>query len=227
MTARDGVGITARDARDHLSSAVLAWCDWYTRGLPDDIALERRDELASDLHDHRADALVRAEADGRHARAVVTRALLGAPADLSWRSHQLRVARSARRQEKQMSVAARRDGRMTVAYVLGSLVAAWSAVVSVGLLYNVVAPDRNDEDRLWGWSVGLAALVCLGLAVWGLTALARRPRAACIALAVASVVTTVWMTWALWLAAVGVLVAGFFVVYAVRASSAERESVAV
>ena len=134
---------------DRTTSAVLAWCDWYTRGLPDDVASERRDELAADLHDHRVDATRRDEVDGRHARAVVARALLGAPADLSWRSHQLRIARSARRQEKQMGVAPRRDGRTTVAYVLGGLVVAWSAL-NVAMLWNLVSVSSNDEDRSVG-----------------------------------------------------------------------------
>ncbi len=217
--------MTARAAREPLTSAVLAWCDWYTRGLPDDVASQRRDELASDLHDHRTDARLRGEPGGRHARAVTVRAILGAPADLSWRSYQLRIARSARRQEENMSATSSRDGRTTVAYVLGGVVAAWSAVVAVGLLYNLVAPDRNDQDRVWGASIGLVAVVCLGLAVWSVTALTRHPRAAGASLAVASVVTTVWMTWFLWLAAVGALVAAFFVVYAVRSSRAPREAV--
>jgi hypothetical protein len=210
---------------DRTTSAVLAWCDWYTRGLPDDVAAERRDELAADLHDHRLDAMRRDEVDGRHARAVVARALLGAPADLSWRSHQLRIARSARRQEKQMSVASRRDGRTTVAYVLGGLVVAWS-VLNVAMLWNLVSVSSNDEDRRWGLAIGLTGLVCLGLSAWALTALTRRPRAAGAALAVSAVLTTVWITWFLWLAAVGVGIAAFFVLYAVRATSETSDTVA-
>ena len=217
--------MTARDARDRAPSTVLAWCTWYTRGLADDVATERHDEIAADLHDHRVDALRRDEPAGRHARAVVTRALLGAPADLSWRSHQLRIARSARRQEKQMSVSSRRDARTTVAYVLGGLVVAWSTV-SAGMLWNLVSATSNDEDRVWGLAVGLTGLVCLGLSVWALTALTRRPRAAAGALAFSAVVTTVWMTWVLVVVAVGVAIAVFFVVYAVRTPSPTRETVA-
>ena len=141
--------MTASEGGDRTTSAVLAWCDWYTRGLPDDVASARRDELTADLHDHRVDASRRDEVDGRLARAVVARALLGAPADLSWRSHQLRIARSARRQEKQMDVTPRRDGRTTVAYVLGGLVVAWSAL-NVAMLWNLVSVSSNDEDRSVG-----------------------------------------------------------------------------
>lgn len=210
---------------DRTSPTVLAWCAWYTRGLSDVVASERHDELVADLHDHRVDALGRDETAGRHARAVVTRALLGAPADLSWRSHQLRIARSARRQEKKMSVSSRRDARTTVAFVLGSLVAAWSAL-SAAMLWNIVSGTSNDEDRRWGWGVGLTGLVCLILSVWALTVLTRRPRAAGVALAFSAVVTTVWMTWFLVVAAVGVAIAVFFVVYAVRTPAPTRETVA-
>ena len=31
---------------------VLNWCGWYTRDLSPDVAGERRDEIASDLHEH-------------------------------------------------------------------------------------------------------------------------------------------------------------------------------
>lgn len=218
--------MSAPDGGDRTTSAVLAWCDWYTRGLPYDVASARRDELAADLHDHRVDASLRDEVDGRLARAVVARALLGAPADLSWRSHQLRIARSARRQEKQMDVTPRRGARTTVAYVLGGLVVAWSAL-NAAMIWNLVSVSSNDEDRAWGLAIGLTGFVCLGLSVWALTALTRRPRAAGSALAVSAVATTIWMTWFLWLAAVGAAIAVFFVVYAVRAPSASRETVAV
>ncbi len=124
-----------------------------------------------------------------------------------------------------MSVSSRRDARTTVAFVLGSLVAAWSAL-SAAMLWNIVSGTSNDEDRRWGWGVGLTGLVCLILSVWALTVLTRRPRAAGVALAFSAVVTTVWMTWFLVVAAVGVAIAVFFVVYAVRTPSPTRETVA-
>ena len=124
-----------------------------------------------------------------------------------------------------MSVSSRRDARTTVAYVLGGLVVAWSTV-SAGMLWNLVSATSNDEDRVWGLAVGLTGLVCLGLSVWALTALTRRPRAAAGALALSAVVTTVWMTWFLVVVAVGVAIAVFFVVYAVRTPSPARETVA-
>ena len=124
-----------------------------------------------------------------------------------------------------MNVASRRDGRTTVAYVLGGLVTAWSALTAA-MLWNLVSVSSNDDDRRWGLAIGLAGIVCLGLSVWALTALTRHPRAAGAALAVSAVVTTVWMTWFLWLAAVGVAIAAFFVVYAVRAPSEASDTVA-
>jgi hypothetical protein len=65
-----------------------AWTAVYTRGLPDDVAARRRDEIASDLFEH-ADEL--GPSTGQQL-AVVGRVLWGIPADLSWR----REARASR-----------------------------------------------------------------------------------------------------------------------------------
>jgi hypothetical protein len=58
-----------------------AWTAIYTRGLPEEVAARRRDEIASDLFEH-ADEL--GPSTGQQL-AVVGRVLWGIPADLSWR----------------------------------------------------------------------------------------------------------------------------------------------
>jgi hypothetical protein len=73
-------------------AAARGWTSIYTRGLPDDVATRRRDEIASDLYEH-ADEL--GPSSGQQL-AVVGRVLWGIPADLSWRrearaSHARRV----------------------------------------------------------------------------------------------------------------------------------------
>lgn len=69
---------------------VLRWCAWYTRGLDPHIAAERRDEIASDLHEEAAWAEDSGLSPSRAARVMLLRALRGVAADLSWRSHVLR-----------------------------------------------------------------------------------------------------------------------------------------
>lgn len=68
------------------ANLILRWCEVYTRGLSPAIAGDRRDELASDLWEH---AAARPRARG----AMLSRAIRGVPADLSWRYEQRRAAR--------------------------------------------------------------------------------------------------------------------------------------
>jgi hypothetical protein len=69
---------------------VSRWCLWYTRGVEVGAADERRDELASDLYEHAIWADESGVAPRAVARAIVIRAVRGAPADLLWRHSQRR-----------------------------------------------------------------------------------------------------------------------------------------
>jgi hypothetical protein len=66
---------------------VQDWSEWYTRDLAGSVGADRREELASDLHEHAT--------DGGSNMAITSRWLRGIPSDLIWRSTQLRGARSA------------------------------------------------------------------------------------------------------------------------------------
>lgn len=68
---------------------VLSWCDRYTQDLPDQVAAARRDELASDLHEHALWADEAGWSAKRLRRDIVRRLLTGTPHDLTWRAHQL------------------------------------------------------------------------------------------------------------------------------------------
>jgi len=72
----------------------MRWVEFYTRGLPDDVAGDRREELLADLHDQSAEAAELGTASRRAAREILVRAIKGAPADLAWRRTQLRLASS-------------------------------------------------------------------------------------------------------------------------------------
>jgi succinate dehydrogenase/fumarate reductase cytochrome b subunit len=209
---------------DRTVALVLGWCDLYTSGLPTDIAADRRDELVSDLHDHRAAATTA----GRStiARDIAVRALLGVPADLSWRTYQLRIARSAREPEVAMTARAPLDGWTRTAYALGSSVALWCAVVGVGMLFDARNAAAGSEDFTWRIWLGGAGLVMLAVSIHGLLGLRTHPTRASVELAVAAMVTTVWMMWAAPVVLAGVALTAFFAAYAVHSRRAARAEVA-
>jgi hypothetical protein len=63
-----------------LAAQVMRWCNFYTRQLPIEVAFDRQQELASDLHEQ----AVWAAQTGVSARAlqtsILSRAVRGAPA---------------------------------------------------------------------------------------------------------------------------------------------------
>lgn len=73
-------------AAGRVDAAVLAWCRWYTGDLPDEVAAERRAELASDLFEERE------QTGDRATGSILGRAVRGIPADLAWRGARLRHA---------------------------------------------------------------------------------------------------------------------------------------
>jgi hypothetical protein len=69
---------------------VSRWCSWYTREVDAQAADIRRDELASDLYEHAVWADQSGATPEAVARAIFSRAVRGAPADLTWRYAQRR-----------------------------------------------------------------------------------------------------------------------------------------
>lgn len=67
------------------AKVALWWVGTYTRTAPAEVAVDRRDEVRSDLHEHSmaglADGATRAQLD----RQIVGRVVRGVPADLAWR----------------------------------------------------------------------------------------------------------------------------------------------
>lgn len=70
------------------TSAVLRWVNFYTSFVPADVAQERRQELHSDIYEELADGQRRELSQGSIDRAIVSRALRGLLADLSWSKKQ-------------------------------------------------------------------------------------------------------------------------------------------
>jgi hypothetical protein len=75
---------------DRSMGMILRWCERYTRGLPPDVAQDRLDEIASDLHEHEADLRFDYIDPVRWRRLITSRAIRGIPRDLAWRESQLR-----------------------------------------------------------------------------------------------------------------------------------------
>ena len=210
-----------RDGR--AADLVLRWCDLYTHGLPDDVATDRRDELASDVHDHRLASLGQGRSTFR--RDVLVRAVLGIPADLSWRTHQLRIARSAPDQEVTMIARTPLDGWARTAYALGAAVAMWCAFLGIGMLLDARNAAVGTEEFAWRFWLGGIGVLTLVLSIHGLLGVRTHPTRASIELAVAAMVTTFWFGVLPGLL-VGSALMAFFFAYAVRSRRAVRTPVA-
>jgi hypothetical protein len=79
---------------DVAAALAARWVGFYTRGLPVRTARTRRDELVSDLFEHRTHDQRQGIASSATGAAILQRVLLGAAADLGWRSRQLAARRS-------------------------------------------------------------------------------------------------------------------------------------
>ena len=188
---------------------VGAWCRWYTRDLPADTARDRCAELHSDLFDQCADGAQQGTSSGQLARSILARAARGVPADLSWRTHQLRIARSAGAKEAPMSSTINGDGWRSTARALSAVVAPWAVVAAVGM-------GATTDGSAWAAGAMAAFVLGLALALYGVWAMPRHPRAGALASAVAAVLTTVPLIWFVVIPMLGVAIAAFFVVFAVR-----------
>jgi len=134
------------------SRLVLRWAEYYTRGLPAPVAADRRDELASDLHEQLADG------QRMTSLSIVGRWLLGIPSDLSWRARQRGAARRS-------GTLLRSPGErlVTLSLVLGVLLLAWSTVALVRVWTNVGTFANPDFNRQ---IVGVIAMTAIGLALF-------------------------------------------------------------
>jgi hypothetical protein len=136
------------------SDLILRWCELYTRGLSPAVAGDRRDELASDLWEHAAH-------EPRAARAMLSRAIRGVPADLAWRYEQRRSAQRLVPLETRVvagSVAALVTLAASALIALGVI-----AIVRTGLYVSLGYVRPWSETAIW--VIGLTALAAVGCAL--------------------------------------------------------------
>jgi hypothetical protein len=150
-----------------VAAAIQRWCRIYTRGLPNDVAAARGDELTSDLHDEITHLIGRGVAERSIARSLASRAIRGAAADVAWRRLQLRALRA----EQPGSSSAGWYPRvlLTASYALGSALLA-SAVYALARWERAVAIDWRyfETESILLLATGMAICLC------GLIMLGRR-----------------------------------------------------
>ncbi|MFC5931388.1 hypothetical protein [Cryobacterium melibiosiphilum] len=146
---------------------VSRWCAWYTRGVDADTAANRRDELASDLHEQATWADAAGQSPRCVARSILGRAGRGALADLSW-SH-------AQRRRVALADPVALRGRRIEATAASLVLVAAIAVFGLGL-YVLVRVGTGVATGLirGGSATSVAVLVFTALAACGVMLLARR-----------------------------------------------------
>ncbi|WP_022888523.1 hypothetical protein [Agromyces italicus] len=153
---------TRHPAAGRIDAVVVGWCRWYTADLPDEVAAERRAELASDLFEERAHANASASASA----SILGRAIRGIPADLAWRGARLRrVALGAPPGTFPLAMPA-------LAHLAALALVAWGVFVVWRVARSVLLGD-------WRGAADVAELTVVGLVLallgsWLLVALRRR-----------------------------------------------------
>ncbi|MDH4147519.1 MAG: hypothetical protein OEY23_20375 [Acidimicrobiia bacterium] len=185
MRARGTDRVASTSAR-----LVLAWAARYTRGLPPDIAADRRLELTADLHDQLADAAHLGLGRITTSRTVVRRMLLGVPADLSWRHDQLRVARGCAPSEADMAIGS--FSRLQVGITVLALPFLALSLIATSVIVSHVTQPGPHEVPLWA---GLVALGCAGTISGGLALQVRHRRVGLILVALGVLVVGAMLFW--------------------------------
>jgi len=146
---------------------VSRWCSWYTRAIDVQAADGRRDELASDLYEQAMWADKSGESPRTVARSILSRALRGAPADLSWRhAHRRQVALAdptgfrLRRVEGAVSA---------LVLIVASAVLGWGLFVLTRITLSVIGEQIRP-----GSATALTIISFTVLAIGALVLLARR-----------------------------------------------------
>jgi hypothetical protein len=136
---------------DRAVSAIRAWVAFYTRGLPVELAVDRRNLIEADLWDEAQAATWLNESQGL-ARQRWSRWLRGMPADVSWRvRRQRRTTRTTRRTDMRISKGQTAAiGAVTIFYVV---------LIIAGLMTSA---SFREWTGMW------PALIGLGLSVVGL-----------------------------------------------------------
>ena len=152
-----------------------AWVRLYTAGLSSTLRDARRSELASDLWEHQHTAYILRQGAAGTAFQVLSRTLLGVPADISWRVAAGRKRRIERGTEGRvrMNPSRAQKGFVGIALLMVAL------YVALGISNAVINQEPTFVDRFgefWGGVLGsLIGFIPAALIVTGLWQLRRSP----------------------------------------------------
>lgn len=198
--------------RDLSSGVVRAWVGLYTRGLPADLAAERRAELDADLWEESVAAFHLGQADGLAAQRL-GRLVRGLPSDITWRLDRAGAARS--QGEGGIS--------MRPTPIQWALLAAGAAMFGYALIATVPGLLTPDPTRWDGWGpYGFAAAAGLGLA--GIAIAIVRPGVGLAVTVAAAVMAGLAAPWMGPFAAIAVIPAALRWLGALSRSRAARSS---
>ncbi len=163
---------------DRAGSAIRVWVAFYTRGLPVELAKDRRDLIESDLWDEAQEAAWLGETSG-FARQRWSRWLRGMPADVSWRiEQQRRTTKLPRRADVRIS-----KGQLAA---IGVVTIFYVVVMIAGLM-------SSASFREWA---GMGpALLGLGLSVVGLLLAIPKARAGFVVGMIGTAIAFLVMPW--------------------------------
>jgi hypothetical protein len=163
---------------ERVAALVARWVRLYTAGLPASVARRRIEEIDADLHDHIAHERALGTSDRRIALAIASRVLRGAVADVTWRGHETRAARTRSIKEPTMkTLSLGRSALRVTAAVLAVLAiplvgmalsddVAWSVAdfVLAGVLLSIIGVSFELAARRRGNVLVGLALAGLGVA---------------------------------------------------------------
>jgi hypothetical protein len=146
------------------SRLVRGWVSVYTRGLPPEVRLDRRDEIDSDLWSQHEEAGSTGRWQASLTVEILARLVLGIAADVAWRLEQGRIA--DRSVERSTDVGTR---IVALLAIIGGLCMSVAAIPFVAAM--LTHPSLHPWDVTYDGSasgLGLASLVVLSLALGGI-----------------------------------------------------------
>ena len=145
---------------DRAGAFVVRWVRLYTTGLPQPLAHRRIEEIQADLHDQVAHERSLAVSDRRIATRIASRMVRGAAADVAWRAHEVRRARTHSTKEHTMeTVTVTRSAVRVSAFVLAVL-----AIPLIGMAISNEVEWSVSDFVLAGTVLGIIG-ICIEAAI--------------------------------------------------------------
>lgn len=165
-----------------------AWCNAYTRGLPDDERAARRAEIESDLWEHRHEGRANGTVSADVGFDILVRFVRGVPADVIWR----RSVRLSGRASAPALAPAFRKGRKMATRLFVTFSAALAIILGGFLLFNAVGLFLEGDSLVYAISQVISGAALIASVPVG----ARSPRKGAAVVAAAAIVYAgvhIWM----------------------------------